>query len=145
MKLSHRETAQEIFEQLEYRAENYILIHFNAFVSDTPNGIKIKCDDEEWFGPHDSWYHQLVGKSIDVSQLQAVLLDTDWSEYFKNVKEGLYEFKVLLSIESDSDDYRTWFYYVMEHIEYEYVCSLDFHLAQLEEFKTLTSEDLFSF
>ena len=140
MMIHHQKTAQEIFEELEYRSNNYILIHFNAFITNTPNGITIKCNDEE-----DWWYHQLVGKSIDITELKSVLIDTDWSEYFKDKEEGLYEFKLLLSIESDCDDYRTWFYYVMEHIEYEYVCSLDFHLTQLEEFKSLTSEDLFSF
>ena len=94
MMIHHQKTAQEIFEELEYRSNNYILIHFNAFITNTPNGITIKCNDEE-----DWWYHQLVGKSIDITELKSVLIDTDWSEYFKDKEEGLYEFKLLLSID----------------------------------------------
>lgn len=140
MRLSHQETPQEIFERLDYQSEKYVLIHLNAFVTYTPDGIKIKADDE-----NDFWYHQLVGKSIDNEELRTVLLDTDWSDFFKDLKEGLYNFKILLSVESDCDNYHSWHYYVTEHVECEFVCSFDTHLAQLEQFEALTSEDLFSF
>lgn len=139
MKLSNQETSQEIFEKLEYLSNKYILIHFNAFVTYTENGIQIKCDDES-----DFWYEQLTGKSINTEELKQTLLDTEWSVFFPDLKEGLYDFKLLLSVEHDSDDYRHWFYYVAEHGECEFICSLESHLEQLENFNTLTSEDLFS-
>lgn len=140
MRLSHQETPQEIFERLEYQSSKYNLIHFNAIVTNTPTGTTIKVDDE-----HEFWYHQLVGKCIDIDELKVTLMDTDWSTYFKDLEEGLYDFKLLLSAEHDSDEYRSWHYYVAEHAECEFICSFDTHLAQLEQFETLTSEDLFSF
>lgn len=135
-----KETPQEIFEKLGYLSNKYVLINFNAFVSYTPDGIKITCDDE-----NDFWYHQLVGKCIDETDLKQTLLDTEWNQFFTDLKEGLYYFQLLLSVEWDGDDYNQWSYYVAEHGECEYICSLDEHLKQLEDFKTLTTEDLFSF
>lgn len=140
MKLHYQETTQEIFERLEYESNKYILIHFNAIVTNTPSGLTIKVDDENEF-----WYHQLVGKSIDIEELRNVLIDTDWNCHFKDLNEGLYDFKLLLSVERDCDEYRSWYYYVAEHVESEFICSFETHLKQLEEFESLTSVDLFNF
>lgn len=66
-----------------------------------------------------------------------------WPDYFKeDTIEGLYEFKMVLSIEWDGEDYGRWCYYNIEHMETELSISLEEYKKQT--FPSETVLDIFN-
>lgn len=128
----------ELLKFVQEYSNKFIVIEFYAWLEHGTDGIEIKFDESEG-----EFYYQSFGKWVDPKDLYESLMNVWWPDYFKeDTIEGLYEFKMVLSIEWDGDDYRRWCYYNIEHMETELSVSLEEYKKQT--FPSETVLDIFN-
>lgn len=129
---------KELLNIIEEYGSKFIVIEFYAWLERGTDGIEIKFDESEG-----EFYYQSFGKWVDSKDLYESLMNVWWPDYFKeDTIEGLYEFKIVLSMEWDGDDYRRWCYYNIEHMEVDLSISLEEYQKQV--FPSDTVFDIFN-
>ncbi len=103
---------QEIFNFLSGLREQYAyVVAFVKASTDEKSGIRSITEI--------NWMDTIP--SGDEDEIEVSIRDIDRID----VEDGYYIMKILFSVERDSDDYRSWHYYVPEIVEFEFQHSIE--------------------
>ena len=130
-------TPKEFLDILEEN-DKYIVVEFHAYINkDDTIGMKVNINDGDGF-----WFEtSFSSKYIEEKLVKIAVEESDWVGIIGELPSGLYKFKVVLTVEKDWDDYRSWYWYNVEHATTEFICSLEDELKKMEEWDHLTSSD----
>ena len=107
---------------------------------------KIKLNEEGKLYPvldYKELYYLCGHTGLEEYEFQTSMEEDDWDTILRqeNAKEGNYWIYIMYSIQSDSDDYRSWTYYELESVHLEWINSFEEEREEIERRENINDFD----